>query len=96
MREIVNRGFTPRRIAAWEKRACEVVDACLAGLRAAATRFDLVERLAIPLPVTIIAEMLGIEPERRARLQALVRRDHLERHRTRPRDALQRARSATR
>jgi cytochrome P450 len=65
MREIVNRGFTPRRIAAWEKRASEIVEACLEGLERR-ERFDLVEGLAIPLPVTIIAEMLGIEPERRA------------------------------
>ncbi len=65
MREIVNRGFTPRRIASWEKRAQEIVAACLAGFERR-ERFDLVEELAIPLPVTIIAEMLGIEPERRA------------------------------
>ncbi|MGH7290105.1 MAG: hypothetical protein ACREJT_02760, partial [Myxococcota bacterium] len=65
MREIVNRGFTPRRIASWEKRAQEIVDACLSGFERR-ERFDLVEGLAIPLPVTVIAEMLGIEPERRA------------------------------
>ncbi len=65
LREIVNRGFTPRRIAAWEKRAYEIVDACLAGFERS-ERFDLVEGLAIPLPVTIISEMLGIEPSLRA------------------------------
>ncbi len=65
LREIVNRGFTPRRIAAWEKRAREVVDTCLRDFDGRA-RFDLVAGLAIPLPVTIIAEMLGVEPERRA------------------------------
>lgn len=65
MREIVNRGFTPRRIAAWEKRAREIVETCLSGFERR-ERFDLVEGLAIPLPVTVIAEMLGIEPERRA------------------------------
>jgi cytochrome P450 len=65
MRAIVNRGFTPRRIAAWEKRVREVADECLARI-ALRSRFDLVEELSIPLPVTIISEMLGIEPERRA------------------------------
>jgi len=65
MREIVNRGFTPRRIASWEKRAYEIVEACLEGFERR-ERFDVVEGLAIPLPVTVIAEMLGIEPERRA------------------------------
>jgi cytochrome P450 len=65
LRSVVNRGFTPRRITAWEKRAREVVDQCLAEV-AGRKRFDLVESLSIPLPVTIIAEMLGIAPERRA------------------------------
>jgi cytochrome P450 len=65
MREIVNRGFTPRRIASWEKRAHEIVEACLSGFESR-ERFDLVEELAIPLPVTVISEMLGIEPSLRA------------------------------
>ena len=65
LRNIVNRGFTPRQIAGWEKRAREIVAECLATFRRR-ERFDLVEDLAIPLPVTIIAEMLGVEPERRA------------------------------
>jgi cytochrome P450 len=63
LRAIVNRGFTPRQIAAWEQRAREVVAECLAGLRGG--EFDVVQGLAVPLPVTVIAEMLGIEPERR-------------------------------
>ncbi|MFI5317344.1 MAG: cytochrome P450 [Myxococcota bacterium] len=65
MRAIVNRGFTPRRVADWEKRAREVADECLSSI-ARRERFDLVEELSVPLPVTIISEMLGIEPERRA------------------------------
>jgi cytochrome P450 len=63
LRAIVNRGFTPRQIAAWEQRAREIVTDCIAGLRAG--EFDVVQGLAVPLPVTLIAEMLGIEPERR-------------------------------
>jgi cytochrome P450 len=65
LRSLVNRGFTPRRIAEWEKRAREIVDAALARI-AGARRFDVIDSLAVPLPVTIIAEMLGVEPERRA------------------------------
>ena len=64
LRAIVNRGFTPRQIADWEVRAREIVHACLATLRSG--DFDVVQDLAIPLPVTLIAEMLGIEPERRS------------------------------
>jgi cytochrome P450 len=62
LRAIVNRGFTPRQITAWESRAREVVAGCMTKLRSGA--FDVVRDLAIPLPVTMIAEMLGIEPER--------------------------------
>ena len=65
MRNIVNRGFTPRRISAWEARAQELVDQAMAKLRSGGS-FDLVEDLAIPLPVTVIAEMLGVEAERHA------------------------------
>lgn len=65
MRGVVNRGFTPRAIEAWEQRAREIVAECLAGARAGAA-FDVIGDLAIPLPLTIIAEMLGVEPERHA------------------------------
>jgi cytochrome P450 len=64
IRGIVKRGFTPRKIAAWEPRIGELVDGLMAEARAGAP-FDVVEGLAIPLPTTIIAEMLGVEPERR-------------------------------
>jgi cytochrome P450 len=63
LRAIVNRGFTPRQIAAWEKRAREIVAECMQ--KAASGDFDVVHDLAIPLPVTVIAEMLGVEPSRR-------------------------------
>jgi cytochrome P450 len=65
MRAIVNRGFTPRRIAGWEGRAREVVAEQMRGLDAN-RRFDVIDDLAVPLPVAIISEMLGIEAERRA------------------------------
>jgi cytochrome P450 len=63
MRAIVNRGFTPRQIAAWEARAREIVAGSMAKLRGGGP-FDLVQDLAIPLPVGIIAEMLGVESSR--------------------------------
>jgi cytochrome P450 len=64
MRRIVNRGFVPRRIAAWESRARELVVESLAALRPGRP-FDVIGGLAVPLPVTIIAEMLGVETSRR-------------------------------
>jgi cytochrome P450 len=67
MRKIVNRGFTPARIAAWEPRIREIAEECVDDLRGRRNdpEFDLVQTLAIPLPVTVIAELLGIESERR-------------------------------
>jgi len=64
MRSIVNRGFTPNRIAAWEPRVREIAGACMDDL-CAQREFDFVQALAIPLPVTMIAELLGVEPARR-------------------------------
>ena len=64
MRTIVNRGFTPRGIASLEPRVREVAAECLAPL-VRGEAFDVMRDLAIPLPVTMIAELLGIEPEMR-------------------------------
>lgn len=63
LRTVVNRGFTPRRIAAWEPRIRSLTQELLTPLREGQA-FDLVHDLATPLPVTVIAEMLGVEPER--------------------------------
>ena len=64
LRKIVNRGFTPRRIAAWEPRIRELVDSCMGRLREDGT-FDVIADLAVPVPVIVVAEMLGVESERR-------------------------------
>jgi cytochrome P450 len=64
MRNLVNRAFTPRRIARWESRAREIARECVDEMQRAED-FDLVAGLAMPLPVRVISEMLGVEPERR-------------------------------
>jgi cytochrome P450 len=64
LRNLVSRGFTPRRIAAWEPRVRAVTRECMVRLRER-NEFDLVTDLAIPLPVQIISEMLGVEPDLR-------------------------------
>jgi cytochrome P450 len=66
LRKVVNRGFTPRRIAALETRVREVAAECVAKLTRRGESFDVIADLAVALPITIIAEMLGVEPERRA------------------------------
>jgi cytochrome P450 len=63
MRAIVNRGFTPRQIAALEPRVREVVEQCMAPLRRGEP-FDVMADLAARVPVTLIAEMLGLPAER--------------------------------
>jgi len=65
LRNLVNRGFTPRWIAALEPRIRAIARSCLDPLREKG-EMDLVHDFSIPLPVTVIAELLGIEPERRA------------------------------
>jgi cytochrome P450 len=64
LRQIVARGFTPRRIASWEPRARAIVSEQLRDLERN-THFDVIRDLAIPLPTRLIAELLGVEPERR-------------------------------
>ncbi len=64
LRRLANRGFTPRRIAAIEPRLRELAEGFV-GEAAARGEMDVVRDLAIPFPVTVIAELLGIEVERR-------------------------------
>ena len=63
LRSLVNRGFTPRRIAALEPRLREMAAKCLDPL-APSGRLELMHDFAIPFPVTVIALLLGVEPER--------------------------------
>lgn len=62
LRALVSRAFTPRRVAASEPRIEAVTRELLDALDGDA--FDVVPALSIPLPVVVIAEMLGVEPER--------------------------------
>jgi cytochrome P450 len=61
VRKLVNKAFTPKRIAALrghiEEIARELVDAALAK-----RRFDLIHDVAEPLPAVVIAELLGVPP----------------------------------
>lgn len=59
MRRIVSRGFTPPRIAEMATAIDDIVDGCLDGI-AAREAFDVVGRLAVPLPVEMICHILGI------------------------------------
>jgi cytochrome P450 len=64
LRNLVNRAFTPKMVAEMEPRIREITSGLLDRV-VASGRMDLVDDLAMPLPVTIIAEILGVEPLRR-------------------------------
>src|SRR3954468_4627676 len=59
LRGLVNRAFTPASIAVMELRIREIVDDLLAAV-ANRPSFDLIAEFAIPLPSTVIAELLGV------------------------------------
>ncbi len=64
LRKIVNRAFTRRRIASLEPRIREITAELVDDIPRN-TEVDLMKALAVPLPVMVIAEILGIDPSRR-------------------------------
>jgi len=76
LRRLVSRAFTPARVRELAPRIEALTAELLAGaLKDAAAggpagRFDLIAGLALPLPVAVISELLGIPPGDRPRLVA--------------------------
>lgn len=68
MRGLITRAFTPRAIAGLEERI-RTLTAALLDQGMSAGRFDLVHDLSGPLPVMVIAEMLGIPAGDRTRFK---------------------------
>jgi cytochrome P450 len=64
LRTIVNRGFTPRRIGQLEQEMRGIARPLIDELVAGGTG-DLMAGLAVPFPTTVIAAILGVDPERR-------------------------------
>jgi cytochrome P450 len=64
LRALVSKAFTPRAVEQLAPRIRRIVDDLL-GAVAGRDRLDLIEAFAEPLPVIVIAEMLGIDPARR-------------------------------
>jgi cytochrome P450 len=62
VRKLVNKAFTPRRIAALRGRVEAIVQK-LADYLEAAESFDLIHDFAEPLPAIVIAELLGVPAE---------------------------------
>ena len=64
LRSLVVHGFTPRAVNSLEPRIAKMVDELLEEL-AGKPRFDLIHDIAFPLPIIVIAELLGVPPEDR-------------------------------
>ncbi len=66
LRNIVNRAFTPRMVADMEPRIQEITAGLIDAVgESGESETDLIRDLAVPLPVIVIAEILGVEPGRR-------------------------------
>jgi cytochrome P450 len=65
LRHLVNRAFTARRVAALEPMIRDLAEQLVAQLPAGEP-VDLMPTLCEPLPITVVATLLGIAPDRRA------------------------------
>ena len=68
LRRMVSRDFTPRAVARWEPVVRTLVDEAVDRMLDLGS-FDLVEELAGPLPISVIAEVLGIPTADRDRFR---------------------------
>jgi pimeloyl-[acyl-carrier protein] synthase len=68
LRALVNKAFTPQAIATLTGRIQAIVQELLDQIPEP-SHFDLIDTLAYPLPVIVMAELLGIPPEDRARFK---------------------------
>ena len=64
LRKLVSKAFTPRMVSQLEPHIRAITDELLDAVIEKGT-FDLVQDLAYPLPVIVVAEMLGVDPDRR-------------------------------
>lgn len=69
LRRLVSRAFTPRMVERLRSRVESLVDELLEAQRDS-REMDLIRDLAYPLPVTVIAEMLGVRVEDRDRFKS--------------------------
>jgi cholest-4-en-3-one 26-monooxygenase len=69
LRKLVNRGFTPRQVAALEPRIRAIVTRLLDAVAERGT-FDLVTDVSIELPLQVIAELVGVPHEDRHKVFA--------------------------
>ena len=68
LRALVTQAFTPRAVEALAPRIAAIVDELLDQVMAQG-KMDVIEDFGYPLPVIVIAEMLGVPPEDRAQFK---------------------------
>ena len=66
LRKLVSKAFTPRAIEAWRPRIEAITEACLDRV-ATKGEMDLIADLALPVPATLICELMGVPPGDHAR-----------------------------
>lgn len=64
LRRLINRAFTTKAIEGMAPRIRAITNECIDTILQKG-EFDMINDLASPLPIIVIAEMLGVEPERR-------------------------------
>jgi cytochrome P450 PksS len=64
LRNLAHKAFTPTRVAALEQRIQELTEQMLDAADKKGS-LDLVEDLALPLPIAVISEMMGVEEKHR-------------------------------
>ncbi|MCW2876910.1 MAG: Cytochrome [Sphaerisporangium sp.] len=69
LRRLMAPAFGPRTVAALERRIHQVVDELVDDMAATEGEVDLIEALALPLPILIVAELVGFPIDDRARLR---------------------------
>jgi cytochrome P450 len=68
-RALLAKAFAPRTLEGWEPRIQAIVDELIADMEGLTT-IDVVQKLAVPLPVTIIADLLGVPSKDREMIKS--------------------------
>lgn len=70
LRRLVSAAFTPRRIADLRPRVEQIAEELIDQMLARGGPVDVLEALALPLPITVIGELLGVPADQRNQFRA--------------------------
>lgn len=73
LRKLVAGTFTMKNVQRWRPRTEQIVDGLVAGMREHGSPVDLVHHFSVPLPVTVICELLGVPATDRGYFERLSR-----------------------